>query len=266
MKMTDKSDIEQNEEMKQTEEQEIEIVNLDKIVFNRRHNPKAPWKQARQLEDSKAAEFMTLEQVYDKINCFDNPRDKALFAILYLCAARAEEIVQNTPIVYGKKRVILIKNHKSSKKWIADYKKRKMLPKRPSIKKEDIAVENIGGKDVLTFRIRNLKNKRPKENTKIIPLTLRDEMNLKFKRIVDSYLAGLNYEDELFPISKKRAEQIIAKAGFNPHFLRKLRLTHLVRYYNFSDQKLKVFAGWSDSRPSKEYIKIGLKDLVDSMN
>jgi hypothetical protein len=69
----------------------------------------------------------------------------------------------------------------------------------------------------------------------------------------------------MFQISKRRGQQIISKSGWHPHFLRKLRLTHLAKYYNFSDQKLKMFAGWSDSRPSKHYIKLSWEDLARSM-
>lgn len=264
-KMTRIYDKQQFDEIGLMEEQELEIVNLDKMLFNRRHNPHAPWKHARGLENSKIAEFVTMEQVYDKISSFNNPRDRALFIITYLCAARIEEIVRNVPITYGKKRVILIHKNRTSKKYVIDYKKKKLHENKPSIRKDDIGIEKIQGKEVLIFRIRNLKNKRPKENIKLIPLPLKDEMSLKFKKIIDIYLAGLEEGEELFPIGKRRAEQIISKAGYNPHFLRKLRLTHLVRYYNFSDQKLKVFAGWSDSRPSKDYIKIGLNDLINSM-
>lgn len=255
---------EQTEQPKK-EEPVLTIVNMDKILYDRRHSPRSPWKRARYLEDNRIAETTSLEDVARMLNEFDNPRDKALFAILYLCGARVEEIVRHTPITYGKTKVILVKNHRSSQKWIADHKKKKYLAMQESIKKSDIKIDNQWKENVLTFRIRNLKNRQPKERVKVIPFIINNEFDRKLKQVIDTYLAGLDMDDELFPITKRRAEQILEVVKVNPHFLRKLRLTHLVRYYNFSDQKLKVFAGWSDSRPSKEYIKIGLKDLIDSM-
>jgi len=247
------------------DKEELEIVNLDIIIANRRTNPKPPWRIARELEAKKTAEFITMQEVYDKSDVFDNPRDKALYIISYLCAVRVEELVRNRPVVYGKKLVFLIKNGKGSQKSITNYKKKKYLPIKPSIKKEDILYEEFNKKRVMIFRVRNLKNKNLGQNVKLIPLTLDDELNLKFKKIIDTYLFALEPDEELFPIGKKRAEVIIKKAGFNTHYLRKIRLTHLVRYYDFSDEKLKVFAGWSDSRPSKYYIRVGLSDLVNSM-
>jgi integrase len=263
--MKEDFNIVQYDEMNEEGPAELEIVNLDKLLSNRRLSPKAPWKIARQLEDQKAAEFITMQEVYDKLSTFNDIRDKALFTIAYLCAVRCEELVRNTPIIYGKKKVFLVKNGKGSKKFITDYTKKRCLPIKQSMKKEDILYENFNGKKVMIFRVRNLKNKNKGQNVKLIPLTLDDELHIKFKKIIDTFIAGFENEEELFPICKRRAEQIISKAGFNTHFLRKLRLTHLVRYYNFSDEKLKVFAGWSDSRPSKFYIRVGLKDLVNSM-
>ena len=131
--------------------------------------------------------------------------------------------------------------------------------------KEDLTVENFKGNKMLVIRLRNLKNKRVRENIKFIPLPLTNEDHTKMNDIIQQYLYTLEPEEELFPFAERRGEQIINKAGFNPHFLRSCRLTHLVKYHNFSDQKLKVFAGWSDSRPSREYIRIGHADIAESM-
>ena len=133
------------------------------------------------------------------------------------------------------------------------------------MRKSDITLEKKDGRDILVLKIRNLKNKQRHQNVKLIPFPLDNEMNQKFYQVIYFYLELLNDEEELFPIGERRAEQIIAQCGFNPHFLRSCRLTHLTKYNNFTDQKLKAFAGWTDSRPAKHYIKIRWEDLVDSM-
>lgn len=243
---------------------DLEIVNIDSKKIGK------PWSNARKLEAEKAAEFITLEEVFNKVSNFDNPRDKALFSILYLCGARVEEIVRHQKIRYLKKQVYQIKGGHGKKVNVQDYTKKKIVNKQPSLTPEQIVIEPNEGKKILIIKLRNLKNKNRGEQIKLIPVPLdldndKHKIYLKFSHIIWNYKKLLDKDEEMFPITKRRAEQIILKAGFNPHFLRKLRLTHLVKYHNFTDQKLKTFAGWSDSRPSKHYIKINWRDLISSM-
>jgi len=244
---------------------DLEIVNLDEIEQKRRYNPSSPWKNARKLKADRIAETITPEIIYEKINKFNNIRDKCLFILLYITAGRVEELVRNKVIRWGKKNVRIIRHGKVSNGTITDYTKKKIIKENVGINKSNITIETIKGRQILKVNMRNLKNKQTNYNRKVIPLPLDTEINKKFYIIINQYLSTLYPEEELFPIGKRRAEQIISLVGFNPHFLRTCRLTHLVRYYNFSDQKLKVFAGWTDSRPAKFYINIGWEDLVNSM-
>ncbi len=244
---------------------DLEIVNLDTLKAKRFESPGNPWKVARKLKQEKAAEFLTPEDIYNKLDKFDNIRDKCLFVILYITAARIEEVVRRKVIRWGKKNVRLINHGKSKNASIQDYTKKRILREEPGMVRSDITIEKFGDRKVLLFRIRNLKNKQKDSTTKLIPFPLDTEINKKFARVITLYYPTLYADEELFPIGSRRAEQIIAKAGFNPHFIRSCRLTHLVRYHNFSDQKLKAFAGWTDSRPAKHYIKIRWEDLVNSM-
>lgn len=244
---------------------DLEIVNLDHIKEQRKINPKPPWKFARKLEEEKVAEFMTMEDVYNKISEIEDLRDKVLCTILYLCAARGEEVVRYTPIKYGKKRVRLVNKGKAKNKDYVDYSQRRTLPSKRSLSKNNISIRNEGGREVMIFKLRNLKSKQREKSTKLVPVLLDNELNRKFVKPINQYLETLAPEQELFPITLRRAEQIVNKLGFNTHFFRKIRLTHLVRYYDFTDQKLVAFSGWSDSRPAKAYIRIGWKDLVNSM-
>jgi len=243
--------------------EEIEIIDKDKEANRSKGEA---WKTARALEDQKTAEFMTPQDLYNKVLEIKDLRDRCFIIILYITAARVSEVTRYKKVFYPKKKVRYAKLGKklSKVKYIPDYsKKPELLLLKSGIKKEDITYEQLNGEEIMVIRLRNLKNKQ--ERIKLVPFKINDELAKKFKQIIDTYLLTVEDGYELFPFEKRNGERIVSQIGFNPHFLRKLRLTHLVRYNNFSDQKLKTFAGWSDSRPSKHYIKIKWQDLVDSM-
>lgn len=245
---------------------EIPIINLDNLAAERRSNPKAPWKIARQLSIEKKAEFMTKEDVLKLLSSITDLRTKALVAVLYACACRVEEITRFTPVTYGKTLVRVVKNGKARNTMFRDYKKKKYNIMKLGIKKNDIKFQKEGDRDIIIFKLRNLKVKVNRDKfTKLVPLTLDNDFHKELAKPIIQYLSTLQEEQELFDITARRAEQLVNKLGYNPHFFRKLRLTHLVKYNNFSDQKLVAFAGWTDSKPAKHYIKIGWKDLIDSM-
>ncbi len=246
-------------------EKELEIVNLDDIKRKRLESPGHPWKRARQLEKNQTAKFITIEDIYNRMNKMDNIRDKCLFVITYITAGRVSEIVRRDVIKFRKKEVRLVNRGKVKRAKIIDYSTRTRKRIEPSIKRSDLTLQKKDGKETVVIRMRNLKNKRKGEQMKLIPLPLNSEINKKFFEVIKQYVQMLEEDEELFPIGSRRAEDILNKAGFNPHFLRSVRLTHLVKYHNFSDQKLKAFSGWSDSRPAAHYIRIGWEDLVNSM-
>ena len=245
---------------------EIPIINLDDQAAERRANPKAPWKIARQLSNEKRAEFMTREDVLKLLDSIKDLRTKALIAILYACACRVEEVVRFTPVSYGKSLVRLVKNGKAKNTMFRDYKKKKFGIMKLGLTKDNIKTETRDGRTIMIFNIRNLKVKANREKfTKLVPLPLDNEFNQNLAKPIQQYLMSLQSEEELFKFSARRAEQLVNQLGYNPHFFRKLRLTHLVKYHNFSDQKLVAFSGWTNSKPAQHYIKIGWKDLIDSM-
>lgn len=47
-----------------------------------------------------------------------------------------------------------------------------------------------------------------------------------------------------------------------PHYLRHCRLTHLVKYYNFSSQDLKKYVDWSSERMADRYVHTQVEDLA----
>jgi len=53
--------------------------------------------------------------------------------------------------------------------------------------------------------------------------------------------------------------------GVAPHYFRHCRLTHLVTEFDFNDQELVKYAGWSDSKPAKWYMSLKVTDLQRKM-
>jgi integrase len=233
------------------------------------NKPKKAWKLARTLEDNKTVQFITPEKIYEIAMKYSNPRDRCLFILEYITAGRVSELVRFQRIKWGKKKVRIINYPGKNKpiiRWVQNSKDRRLVGElKESIKKEDLYVDKVGGRSMLVIKMRNLKNKQRGDQVKQIPLPTDIELNNKFAKIIDTYWQTVEPEGELFEMNKRRAAQIISKSGFHPHFLRKLRLTHLVKYHNFSDQKLKKFAGWTDSRPAKSYIQLSWEDLAMSM-
>ena len=108
----------------------------------------------------------------------------------------------------------------------------------------------------------SMQNRKNKTYTrKSIPIPIDKE-----KELVDmlfEYLNSLGSEQPLFPFKVWKAEKIIAKIDMNPHFLRDIRLTHLVTMYDFNAFQLTKFAGWKDVSPAERYVRLGVTDLID---
>lgn len=50
-----------------------------------------------------------------------------------------------------------------------------------------------------------------------------------------------------------------------PHYFRHCRLTHCITEFDFNDQELVKYAGWTDSKPAKWYINLKTTDLQKKM-
>lgn len=153
---------------------------------------------------------------------FRRPRDMALFIILYLTAGRISEVVR-------------------------------------SLYRKDIEEREVNCRRIILFRLNNRKNKERK--FKEIPIPYDKEKELL--DMIFPYLDNIDLESRVFTISKTRAYQIIKKElGWNPHWIRHIRLTNLVTYQDFNDQFLVKFSGWTDSRPAKNYMEHKWKDIL----
>ena len=92
-----------------------------------------------------------------------------------------------------------------------------------------------------------------------------NEKEHKFMQVFVDFLAKIGQNEALFPLSRQRIGQILAKIGLFPHFLRHLRASHNVIDYEFDSEYLKQFFGWSSSKTAENYVHLNIKNLVDKM-
>jgi integrase len=103
------------------------------------------------------------------------------------------------------------------------------------------------------IRVENRKNKR--RTTKNQPIPIEKEKGIAV--FLHRYIKPLQKDALLFPFSSQRATQIINQvSGFNVHFIRHIRATHLVDLYDFNEQALIKFMGWTNSQPATRYIEL----------
>ena len=132
----------------------------------------------------------------------------------------------------------------------------------PGIRKEDVFVDLKINKEhkLLMIRMQNRKNKHFK--LKRIPVPIDKEIEL-VNLLIDYQNTLPEDKSPFFNFGVAKAEQIIKKVDMNPHFLRDIRLTHLVTMYGYGSFELTKFAGWKDPRPAERYVRMDVKDLVN---
>jgi site-specific recombinase XerD len=167
---------------------------------------------------------------------FYGRRDRTLFSLLYLTGARIGEVVKR-------------------------------------LRKKDFETIKLKSSQFLVVDIFTEKNR--KHPTRRVPINIEREKDLV--KYVLEYLELLKDEDVLFSFTIQRAWQIVSKILIKykkvsknkflnaNHFLRHCRLTHLVVNYDFSDQDLVKYCGWTNSLPSTTYAHLRYKDLARKM-
>jgi hypothetical protein len=175
-----------------------------------------------------------VKDIIDMAREISEDRDRCLFVLTYLTAGRMQEIVRY--------------NHNKEN--------------RSSIKKSDIVIQEREGRKILLINLRNEKNLN--KHRKEIPVPLDLPENKDFFNLIITYLNSIGNNDEMFPIGYKRAYAILNRINpnWNPHWIRHIRLTHLVTVYGYREYQLTMYAGWSDPRPAKAYLQMRWEDLL----
>lgn len=221
-----------------------------------------PWKY--QKEFSERGEVPTPEQIKNIIVAIPCKKTQALAAILYLTAARISEVVGRKYIYETsrqprKDQAVFIFESKRGKK-LYYYKKRQHEDK--GLTPSHFKVEERGDHVIILIRLLNRKNRKRKY--KEIPLSYKNERIL-LQLIIDYVSTFKDQNAELFNFNSNWAYKLMKKyTGYNPHWLRHVRLTHLITMpeYEFNAVKLKKWAGWSDSRPADSYEELAWGDLL----
>ena len=225
-----------------------------------------PWQKQRIL---KAQDIPLHESIVGYTDAFQTLQEKALFVVAYLTAGRISEVVQQ-PFLRKHKYfreqftnkdgqvAFRIKRNENGSPLIESTER---LPLNyEGVKKKHILISEQGGKNVLVITMQNRKNK--KFTVKNVPVSLKKEEVLI--DILKEYLSTLDDESPLFPFKTWKAEKILAVVGLNPHFIRDIRLTHMVTMYNYNSFQLQKFAGWKNSLPAERYVRLGVGDLVSN--
>jgi len=225
----------------------------------------SPWKRQRRL---KKEHIPHQEQIIQLAKSYWDNKERALFILSYLTGGRVSEIVQLKYLRKVTYKRVLSKTKEGNDIYkvarngngspIAE-KVDKVEINYLGIIRQDVWVTEKKGKNILMVSMQNRKNKT--YTRKSIPIPIDKE-----KKLIDmlfEYINGLAPEDPLFPFKIWKAEKIIAKVGMNPHFLRDIRLTHLVTMYDFNAFQLTKFAGWKDVSPAERYVRLGVTDLID---
>lgn len=177
----------------------------------------------------KSEKIPTVPEIIELAKSIDNNRKRTLFIITYLTAGRIREIVRSKD--------------------------------RKSICKNDLTIVTEDLRLILLINLRNQKNKVRKRKDIPVPLDVKENAIL-WNMILD-HINTVGTNEELFPISYQNAYEIITKlTTWNPHWIRHIRLTHLVTVYGYKEHQLIRYAGWTDSRPAKHYIEMNWKDLL----
>lgn len=194
-------------------------------------------------------------ELLERIDMLYNLRDKALVCFLYLTAARVEEVVRY--VVTRNPGRTIQKSKKSAERISAPIieTRTRGLP----IKKKQIEeYEN-------RFIVRGVRSlKRRREYNRDIPIMDVPE-DKQFIDTLCDYLNTIDEDTPLFDITRQRAYQILASVELYPHYLRHIRITHMVRELGLSGADLKQFNGWASSRMADNYTHLNLTDLINKM-
>jgi integrase len=225
------------------------------------------WSQQRRL---RYKDIISQEDLIKQIeSTYSEPVDKCLIAILYLTGARISEVVKTDFLIKNIYKMdglnIARNNHKSpiilrTEKIPHGYK---------GIKIKDVVFDYDN--DIVIFGLENRKHRTKKR--KHVPSPIYSDIKIiegetiktecYFVNIARLFIANKALDNPIFNFGYRKAYTIIKKLGINPHYIRRIRLTHLVTIYGFNDQELTKMAGWTNSLPASVYVNLSNEDLIN---
>lgn len=215
-----------------------------------------PWKTQRQLKKEDIPPpptIITMAQTLQK------PQEQALFIMAYLTAGRISEIVQTKNLIknhYQRNAKGKVQKNKNGSEIINHTTKQPL--NYPGITKDNLSIITHNNRKILLISMQNRKNKKIKRKQIPIPIDKEKELTT----ILFKYINTLKPGQPLFPFTTWKARTILKKLKLNPHFIRDIRLTHMVIYHDFNEYFLTKFAGWKDSRPAEKYIRLKWTDML----
>lgn len=126
-----------------------------------------------------------------------------------------------------------------------------------ALKRDNFQFVVRNNRPIMLIDMPNRKHKKRKTKTLGIPLDAETDIT---KPVAEYITHGVG---ELFTFrSVRRAEQILEKIDMNPHWIRHIRLTHLLTIYDFKETQQQFYAGWTDTRPAAIYTELDWYDLT----
>lgn len=215
------------------------------------------------IEQNKELPILKRYELIDKIRQLQTnniTRDQALVCFLYLTGCRIEEVVRFIKEKNPNRQVVQKTNENG---MVRSYKVNKPILERTTeghpIRKKQVEIHQD---TIMVYGVRSLKRK--KSLLRNIPIIRNDRESW----FIDTFLTHLNRledDDYLFDITRIRAYQILKEIGLFCHYLRHIRLSHLAMDYDFNNQEIKQFTGWTSSRPADTYVSLNVTHLTDKM-
>ena len=215
------------------------------------------------LNEERGGEPPDLTETHTLINHISDKRVWLFSVLSYIFAGRIQEIIRFKPPLYKYKK------NKKTKKTIKIPNPN--LDILPGLRRKDFHIQeyvnDLGiNHKFLVCTLRNLKNRKVHNKRLFCRIDKEEELIKPFMK----HLESLNDEDIILDWSRswmsKLFKDYAGETLYHPHFLRGLRLTHLVIYYGFNEQLLVNFAGWSDGRPAKNYMMFAGKALMEQLS
>lgn len=205
------------------------------------------------------------QELQDILEEVTSLRDRAYMSFVYLTGCRSIEPLEHTAIYKvlirvpdGTGRMRRVWNGETDQVHIP-----------PFLCRQIVRVTRVVGENLIPFiDFQNLyvgktRHRDPYMSVRTVPVNA-----LKYKRFLEFIFEYIHAEekkkdDPLFTETERTfRKKVNYWIGTTVHYLRHLRSTHLVTVHNYTDQDLKNFIGWKDTRPASTYVHLNPDHLA----